>query len=145
MFWTNSWLLVVGSVLLLAGCAGRQTRPRSPTAADFGCFRVDVHGTLAHQLPAVVELRPEPSTCGFARGRHVLFGSPGVQAGPGVHGHWSPVNVDEVTASWGTDFFGVVLHVRHQDSGFGGTATTVRDVGDDDAPVPVRLTRTPCS
>src|SRR4051812_13972888 len=101
MFLTNSWTLVVGFVLPLVGCGGRQMRPRSPSAADFGCFRVDVEGKLAHPLPALVELRLEPSACAFARGGLVLLGSRDGQAGPRVHGHWSPVNADEVTATWG--------------------------------------------
>jgi hypothetical protein len=145
MFRTNRWTLVVGFALLLVGCAGRQMGPRSPATADFGCFRVEVEGTLAHPLPALIELRPEPSACAFARGGSVLLGLCDGQAGPRAHGHWSPVNVDRVNATWGTDLFGVVLDLRRSVSGYGGTATTVRDVGDADAPVPVRLTRTPCS
>jgi hypothetical protein len=139
---SSCWPLVVGSVLLLA-CAGRPNTLRPPAAVEVGCFRVNVDGRLAHALPDVIELRREPSACPFARGRLVLLGSRDGQSR--LHGHWSAVNAGEVTADWGTDLFGVFLRLRPEGSGLGGTATTVRDVGDDDAPVAVHLRATPCS
>lgn len=132
-------LVVAITAGVVAGCAGRNTRADPLASVIVRCFRVDVQGALSHPLPLMLELRNAPSNCTHASGHLVLRGSPEGQPRSGVHGHWLPGDDNTVRAHWGSDFFGVSLQLRKEGTNYVGIATTIRDVGHDDAPLAVRL------